>query len=395
MVPLLAPETIQADSTGTCNGVSVTIPFNDVAGHGFFCMIATAWFTGLTNGTSPTTYGPDDTVTRGQMAAFITRTGDQAAKRISRRAALEQWGTPRLVDDGAGYNQVTATGAGPYGVASDGADIWVANHDGQNVQRIRASDGKLLETWTGVVRPWAVIVANGSVFVTGGDQANGSGFLYRINPRLPAGAVTTMSSTLGKCPTGLATDGFYVWTANSCGASPSVSRVQVTNIPPITTNFTAGITASNTLVYDGSSIWVAGGGSLLKLNENGTVAATVALGASSPGKPVFDGENIWVPNSASVQVVRVKDTSGDPLSSPFLLANLTGNGLNGPHSAAFDGQRVLITNATGSSLSLFRATDLRPLGAVGTGGADQPLGACSDGTSFWVALNAFGGVGRF
>src|SRR6516225_2209941 len=67
-----------------------TVPFTDVMGSPFFCQIAEAFFSGLTNGTTPTTYSPANNVTRDQMAAFITRTQDSALRRGSRRAALQQ-----------------------------------------------------------------------------------------------------------------------------------------------------------------------------------------------------------------------------------------------------------------------------------------------------------------
>src|SRR5687768_6678509 len=75
---------LQAD-TGNCGGVTVTLPFTDVMGNPFFCQIAQAYFSGLTNGTSATTYSPSANVSREQMAAFITRTQDSALKRGSRR----------------------------------------------------------------------------------------------------------------------------------------------------------------------------------------------------------------------------------------------------------------------------------------------------------------------
>src|SRR6185312_2955776 len=79
---------IQAD-TGTCGGQATTLPFTDVsAGNTFFCAIAQAYFTGLTNGTSATTYSPTQPVPREQMAVFITRTQDSALRRGSRRATL-------------------------------------------------------------------------------------------------------------------------------------------------------------------------------------------------------------------------------------------------------------------------------------------------------------------
>lgn len=44
--------------TGSC-GAMLTLPFTDVpSNNGFFCAIAEAFFTWLTNGTSPTAYSP-------------------------------------------------------------------------------------------------------------------------------------------------------------------------------------------------------------------------------------------------------------------------------------------------------------------------------------------------
>src|SRR5437762_1088680 len=57
---------IQAD-TGICGGITITLPFNDVMASPFFCQIASAYYSGLTNGTTATTYSPTQTVTREQM----------------------------------------------------------------------------------------------------------------------------------------------------------------------------------------------------------------------------------------------------------------------------------------------------------------------------------------
>src|SRR5258706_356802 len=84
----------QPEDSGACSGVSVTLPFMDVAGSIFFCTIAEAYFSGLTNGTDAMHYSPSANVTRDQMSAFVTRTMDQSLKRGSQRAALNQnWTT--------------------------------------------------------------------------------------------------------------------------------------------------------------------------------------------------------------------------------------------------------------------------------------------------------------
>ena len=63
---------------------------------------------------------------------------------------------------------------------------------------------------------------------------------------------------------------------------------------------------------------------------------------------------------------------------------MTGNGLNTPAVAAFDGQRILVTNGFGDSVSLWKAADLTPLGSFATGTGSFPFGACSDGVNFWI-----------
>jgi hypothetical protein len=124
-----------------------------------------------------------------------------------------------------------------------------------------------------------------------------------------------------------------------------------------------------------------GDNKLKKLDGTGGILQSVAV-ETTPGFPVFDGGNVWVPNGASnsVTVVRVRDGQ--------VLATLTGNGLNGPTQAAFDGQRILVTNNSAASVSMWRATDMTPIGSISTGAS--PDGACSDGINFWITL----GVGQ-
>ena len=63
--------------------------------------------------------------------------------------------------------------------------------------------------------------------------------------------------------------------------------------------------------------------------------------------------------------------------------------------AAFDGQRVLVTNLLGDSVSLWKAADLTPLGFFPTGTNTKPPGACSDGIDFWITLMTVNQIARF
>jgi S-layer family protein len=373
----LASGQIKAES-GTCGGAIVNVPFTDVsASNIFFCSIASAYFSGLTSGTSATTFNPNDPVSRGQMAAFITRTQDSALRRGSRRAALDQWAAGPFSADA-----MTTVDIAPISVKSDGADLWVANYGGNSVSRVRASDGRLLETWTGAISARCVLVARGRIFVTG--FGNSTGQLYSIDPTLPAGAVSAVAA-LPTGAEGITTDGPFIWTANRSG---SVSKVN-----PETgqvTTFTTGFQTPWGILYDGANIWVTDffANTLLKLNLDGSIAQTVAVGMA-PRSPVFDGTNIWVPNSGSHSVTVVRASTG------AVLATLIGDSMGDYWAAAFDGQRVLVTDYFGDSVSLWKAADLTPLGTFSTGTGSQATGACSDGVNFWVTLGFTSKLARF
>jgi len=376
---------LQAD-TGSCGGATTTLPFTDVQGNAFFCQIAGAYFSGLTNGTSATTFTPGANVTREQMAAFTTRTMDQSLKRGSKRAVTEKWWTPQT----ANSLTLTTVDNDPFQVKFDGTDLWVANQASDSVTRIRPGDGKVLETWTGATQATGIVCAMGRVFVTGN---NVPGSLYMIDPTQPVGAVTPLTSSLGNSPEGIAFDGSRIWTANTSG---SVSIVSLN--PTTVTTVTTGFGTPTGILYDGGNIWVTNtsNSTLLKLNSDGSIAQTINVG-DTPQFPVFDGTNIWVPNisSNSVTVVRVKDTQGNALASAFVLATLTGNGLNEPITAAFDGERILVANRAGHSVSLWKTSDLTPLDSFPTGANTFPFGACSDGLNFWITLLGTNKLARF
>ncbi len=352
-------------------------PFTDVgAGPPNFCpFILEMYYLGITAGTSPTTYAPNVSVTRGQMSVFIAKSFDQSLSRGSRRGALGQWWTPQ----DTGVLGQTGVPASPHGVASDGADIWVAHHFPSHVvTRVRASDGRLLDTWTGAIRATAVAVAMGRVIVAGNTNP---GALYMIDPAQPSGAVSTVADSLGAFPVGLAFDGARFWTANI----DSVSIVTPGPATPWSVTTVSGFTSLDGILFDGASIWVSDSTGFKKLDSAGAVLQTISMG--NAGIPVFDGTNIWVPNNSDVTVIRA--------STGTVLTSLTGNGLNFADAAAFDGQRILVANRDGASVSLWKAADLTPLGSFSTGAGSTPAAACSDGLNFWIALNGINQLVRF
>jgi hypothetical protein len=378
LIPLLTTLSVRLRAdTGSCSGQAITLPFTDVMGNPFFCAIALAYFSGLTNGTTATTYSPTVTVTREQMAAFVGRTLDQSLKRGSRRAALGQFwsvSNPPL----AGHLLIPPVNQ----VKSDGTDVYVAIGGENRVVRVAASGPLVgegfsvnaLSEHTGIEKAYGIVITPDFVYVTGRTNP---GKLYivirgdRSRPGLSA------ASNLGAGPTGIAYDGARVWTANAEGNSVSIYHTVTRAVTTIT-----GFNNPFGILFDGANIWVTNyghtnGNTLVKLDSDGTTLQSVTVG-QGPAFPMFDGTNIWVPNYNSNTISVVRAASGE------VIATLVGNGLNLPNEIAFDGQRVMVTNNGGNSLSLWKATDLTPLGSL----TDQPtpIGVCSDGQDFWVTL---------
>ncbi len=362
---------------GTCG------PFTDVSDVNFCPFVLEIFTLGITTGTTPTTYDPASNVSRLQMAAFLSRSVDGVLKRGSRRAALDRFWIPQ----NASALDVTTVQPIPLYPRTDGFDVWVPSFVSNTVARVRVNDGKLLDTWTGASSASVALLAIGKIFVTGNTLP---GNLYRIDPRQPAGAVTVVASNLGSFPYGIAFDGAKIWTANQGAPAGSVSIVTPGSVIPWTvTTVTAGFNSPNSTIFDGANVWVTDNlaGTLLRLNASGGVLQTITVG-SAPLHPVFDGANIWVPTGVpSVAVVRA--------SNGAVLATLTGNGLNSPFEAAFDGERVLVTNFDGDGVSLWKAADLTTIGFVSTGSGSKPKGVCSDGVNFWVVLQGLSQLARF
>jgi hypothetical protein len=306
-------------------------PFTDVT-PGFCPYVLELYYLGITAGTSATTFSPDDPLTRGQGAVFIAKGLNQSLARSSRRAALGQWGTTTPHYD---LNLGTvAVGTHPIGIASDGADLWVANQADSTVSRVRASDGKLLETWPDMNNATCLLVAMGRVFVT-----SGVGPLMMIDPSQPPALTPTTVANLG-ISAGLAFDGSRIWVANNDG---SVSIVTPgSSLPWAATNVTTGFLTPEGVLFDGSNVWVTDyqAGTLLRLDGNGAILQTVTTGFGA-SFPAYDGRRrddaLGSAGQPRVRRVRRRARAGRELQRQRRVP-LRGRGLR-PARQLLDGRR--------------------------------------------------------
>jgi len=158
------------------------------------------------------------------------------------------------------------------------------------------------------------------------------------------------------------------------------------------TTFTAGFTVPFDIFWDGTSLWVTDitERKLKRIDTTtGAVVEDIDVGIS-PRTILFDGVNLWVVNqgSNSISIVR-------PGTPSRVIQELTGNGMDEPTDLAFDGERVIVTSQNGDRVSLFRASDLFPLGSVPTGPGSSPDSVCSDGLNFWITRHQGSDIVRF
>jgi hypothetical protein len=323
------------------------------------------------------------------MAAFVTRTLDQSLKRGSPRAALGQWWTSNdsvyTLNEGSG-------GQNPQYLACDGRTVWCSNTTTNSVSRIDIGTGVRICLITNLPEPEKIVIESGFVFIAS-FQSPGKIYSFNISQTIDSSAVSQFITTVGNNPIGITWDGQNLWTAN-VGTGPgtgSISRANLQTFTPTTTTFTVGFSQPMGILFDGANLWVTdfGDASLKRVNTNtGTVVQTIPL-SGAVGHPVFDGTNLWIPCTGPDQVYVVRGVGG---LTGTILAQLTGNGLNGIKQAAFDGERILVPNDFGQTVSLWRASDLSPIGSVSiiSDSTYNPRGVCSDGTSFFIGMKSTG-----
>ncbi len=180
------------------------------------------------------------------------------------------------------------SGKSPQSIGFDGQAIWVANNSTsppeQGVTRL-SLDGSLIQDIRLAAPSFSVAFDGENTWVTH-SQGND------VSKVRSSDGVVLGTFSVGTAPTGIAFDGESIWVANTF--DDSVTRLKAadgTHIATIPVGFgPVGV------LFDGRSIWVTNffGGSLTKISAgNGAVIATIPTGPEPIGM-AFDGASVWV-----------------------------------------------------------------------------------------------------
>ena len=191
-------------------------------------------------------------------------------------------------------------GGGPRGIAFDGTNMWVANTNSNSVTRITPGGVRTSYGGTGG-GPWDIAFDGTNMWT-----ANiGSNSVTKITP---AGGMTTYALPVGGAPWGIASDGTNMWVAN-------YNANRVTKISPTGTMTTYSGTGSvpRAIAFDGTNMWTANGtalsgSSVTRISPTGGMT-TYPL-ARVVTDIAFDGTNMWVTNNAATSVTKIGAHSG-------------------------------------------------------------------------------------
>ena len=263
-------------------------------------------------------------------------------------------------------NSVFPVGNKPIGLAFDGASMWVANLNSDNLMKLRASDGEILGTYGVGSQPAEIAFDGANVWVT--NYSGGSVSKLQARDGAPLGTFT-----VGTNPFGIAFDGANVWVANS--ASGSIMKLRANDGVNVGTYVIGG--SPQEVAFDGTNIWVTNhsGNNVWKLNANdGSVLGNFTVGSNAYGI-AFDGANMWVANESSNTVTKLRASDGAVLGT-FAVGNV-------PRSVVFDGVNIWVSNAYSFNVTKLRASDGAFLGTFAVGSFPEKV--AFDGVNIWVA----------
>ncbi|HTS30235.1 MAG TPA: S-layer homology domain-containing protein [Bryobacteraceae bacterium] len=353
--------------------------FSDVPSSSVYCpFILEAFITNITQGTSATTFNPNDNVNRNQAATFLTRTMDGTLHRASIRSAIGKSWSPTSSNGSV----ITDVGGRITDIVTDGTYLWIARADSK-VLKVGAADRRSLETWTIPSNaPQKLGVFAGLVWIAD-DQGN----LYNFNPTGTAGAASPVLTNFGipPGPPTLAFDGSNVWWASANGTKIAIYPVA----SPGNFTFSLGTNVNiDGMVFDGTNMWVLTSDSRLsKLNIPSSTGAvpTVVETVTIPGvvndcRMLYDGGNIWVPIGTTGTLYVIRPSPGAGVAS-LIVKNEAIPDVAYPYVAAFDTENVMIAGLNNGSVALYKATSLTHIRTVGSP-ATGVRGLASDGRTF-------------
>jgi DNA-binding beta-propeller fold protein YncE len=273
------------------------------------------------------------------------------------------------------------TCAHPSGMTFDGAHIWVACPNDNEIQELNANDGAQVRIVTGILNPYFLLFDGANIWV--------SNYGYSTVTEVNASTGMTVGTPVpvGSYPVNMTFDGVNVWVMNS--GSNSVTKVPVSNpTAAVTYSFSSGVCDYPWgAAYDGARVWVSChyDNWVLQLDSSANVLTKVCVGPY-PAFMAFDGSNIWVTiatTSGRVGKVSILSPPACPTNAPSVAVG------SYPEGIAFDTEYIWVANSMDNTVTKILASTLTVVGSPFSVPA-QPIFGTFDGGNMWVSSRGGG-----
>ena len=280
-----------------------------------------------------------------------------------KQIALLQWYEAN--EAGIGFS----VGDAPFGVAFDGANIWVTNDYGGKVSKLRASDGSTVGTYAVGAKPMGIAFDGGYIWIA--NYGHDTVSKLRASDGSTVGTYST-----GNQPFDVAFDGANIWVTNIYDCT--VTKLRASDGSTVGTYSTGN--APFGVAFDGTYIWITnvGDDTVSKLRaSDGSTVGTYAVG-TYPYDVAFDGANIWVTNNYDGTVTKLHASDGS-LIGTYSVGTY-------PSHVVFDGNYIWVTDHRDGEVYKLRAFDGSFIGSYSVGNlGNRCFGIAFDGANIWVA----------
>jgi len=174
-------------------------------------------------------------------------------------------------------------GGGPWGMAWDGANLWIVDHDTDRVYEV---------TTTGTVLSSFVTPDNTSRGLTWDGtnlwlSDNTTDLIYEIDT---TGTVLSSFPSVGLNPLGLTWDGDNLWVVQQNLGS----MYEMTTTGTVVSSFPISVTPQVGVTWDGTNLWLTKGNTIEEWTTTGTLVSSFASPCSNTRGITFDGTNFWI-----------------------------------------------------------------------------------------------------
>ena len=256
----------------------------------------------------------------------------------------------------------------PYGLTSDGDNIWVCNFSGTEIAKIPrfAEDINEVEY---------IALSNDIEASSWGVAYDGCCLwftLYQLNSVICLNPQNMKTNVIkvGKQPTGIAFDGDFIWVCNTASNSISIIDVETRQIiRTVELKFNPWH-----LAFDGTYMWIAVENLLYKIEKPWGDLQTISELSFNRGYLVFDGTHIWA-SSRSGPIVKVNVTTNQ---KEIILDNIQST-----NAITFDGTYIWAVEKSNNLYKIDPQSN-QPL-LWKTTLEDSPNYAIFDGTHLWLS----------